>query len=77
MSDQPKKKVNKAKARLQRREEQMEQQRREAAQEAAMMPDLKTQESELMKTKISEMGLQEYNVCNCNEVESHFFLTRH
>lgn len=63
MADQPKKKVNRAKARLQRRAEEMEAQRREAAAEAATMPDLKAQEADLIKKKLAGLDLVEHNVC--------------
>lgn len=63
MAEQPKKKVNRAKARLQRRAEEMEAQRREAAAEAATMPDLKAQEADLIKGKLASLDLTEHNVC--------------
>lgn len=58
----PKKKVNKAKARLERRAAEMEAQRQEAAAEAATMPDLKAQEHQQMNIKLNSMGLKEHNV---------------
>ena len=63
MSQNGPKKMNRAKARLQRRAEEMEAQRREAAAEAADMPDLKAQESGQMKSKLDSMGLVEHDVC--------------
>lgn len=62
MEAQPKKKVNRAKARLQRRAEEMEAQRQEAAAEAATMPDPKAQELASMQNKISSMSLVEHDV---------------
>ena len=53
------KKVNRAKARLQRRAEEMEAQREEARTEAATMTDHKSIESVAMKAKVAALGLQE------------------
>ncbi|CCG83852.1 protein of unknown function [Taphrina deformans PYCC 5710] len=58
----PKKKVNRAKARLERRAAEMEAQRQEAAAEAANMPDLKARESQQMNNKLESMGLVEHNI---------------
>ncbi|BFZ58982.1 OTU protein [Savitreella phatthalungensis] len=49
--------VNRAKARLQRRAEGMEAQRQEALREAAGMTDFRSQEAESMRAKLSSFGL--------------------
>lgn len=53
------KKVNKAKARLQRRAEEMEAQREAARTEASIMTDHKGIEDQAMKAKVAALGLKE------------------
>lgn len=74
--NQPKRKVNRAKARLQRREEGMEAQRKEAALEALSMPDLRAMETAQMHAKLSTMGLEEYNVSTDPHLDPTVALTR-
>jgi hypothetical protein len=69
MADRPAKKVNKAKARLQRRAEAMEAQREAARAEVAALPDLRSIEAQKIADKSRARQLVEHDVsCSWTKV---------
>ncbi|ORY85761.1 hypothetical protein BCR37DRAFT_377477 [Protomyces lactucae-debilis] len=62
MSEQSGKRVNKAKARLQRRAEAMEAQRQEAREEVSAMPDHKSIEASKVASKVKARSLEEFDI---------------